>query len=314
VKDMDEIIEKPFHIKHRPKDFSEIIGNEEAVRSLERLVEEKSVTTYMLWGERGCGKTTLARIMANNLGVLSSNDIKEYDIADVGLKNKAREIKRQANTNTWSGGAMVFILDECQESSKSFQQALLKTLEDPRRNKYFIICTTNPEKILGTIRSRCVAGSFNVELLNSNNSKKLIKRICEKEGISVKKSETRAIIKKSEGCPREIVSLLQKIQGIEDSEARIKVINGVYQNEEEKIIELCQMLINKENWKNIASFLRKLKEDPEKVRYAILRYLNVTLLNSGNLKVASMIDLFENSFIYSKKAGLTKACRWALEV
>jgi DNA polymerase-3 subunit gamma/tau len=303
--------ELPFHEKYRPKTFSEIIGNEETVSTLEKLVEKKAVTTYMLHGKRGCGKTTLAHIMANSLGIKSINNIKEIDLGKAGNKDNGRDLNKLAIRSPLSGGSTVFILDEIQGASAGFFQTVLKLFEKPKAKKYFILCTTDPNKIPETIRSRC--SQFEVESLNFKNANKLINRICKKENISIKKSESRAIINKSEGCAREILVLLEKISVIDDSDNRIKIIDGHYKSEEEKVNELCQMLINRNSWKEISSFLKKMKDDPENTRYAILGYLNAVLLNSGSLKIADMISLFEGSFIYSKKAGLTAACRYAID-
>jgi len=302
---------EPLHLKYRPKTFDEIVGNSSTIQGIKNLLREKNVKTFLLHGQRGCGKTTIARIMANELGAKSERDIIELDLAEVGLKDKARELKHTTRYGSLSGGARVYIADEIQDSSKSFQEGMLKLLEEPPNNTYFILCTTNPEKLIKPVRSRC--STWQVNLLPLEQAEALVTDICKKERIRLSSKDKRLICSKTDGCPREILILLEAIKNVEGKEEKTEILNNFYSGvENAQIIELCRAIAKKQPWKEIAKMLKSIKDEPEQVRYAVLGYFATVLLNSGDGYASWVIDCFDESFMYKGRAGLVNACYQAV--
>lgn len=141
--------------KYRPANFSQVIGQDNIVKHLKSSIESGTLShAYLLTGGRGVGKTTIARIIAKELGS-SAEDIIELDAASNRGIDDARALREQVLAKPFTSKYKVYILDEAHMLTKEASNALLKTFEEPPNYVKFILCTTNPEKILPTIRSRC---------------------------------------------------------------------------------------------------------------------------------------------------------------
>jgi len=144
----------------RPQTFEDVAGQSEAVEYLKNLVKkseagEKIPHAYLFFGGHGIGKTTLARIFAKNLGT-NPSDVYELDAASTSRKiEDTRELIESVYTLPILSKYKVYILDEAHQLTKDSSSALLKTLEEPPVHVIFILCTTNAEKLLPTVRSRC---------------------------------------------------------------------------------------------------------------------------------------------------------------
>ena len=304
-------INLPLHRKYRPDSFDEIYGNRSTIKALQQKVEEGITTTFLFYGKRGTGKTTTARIVANEFDTSKIN-ISPYDISDVGLKDFARHIKSLVRYAPLNGGNRVFIFDECQDASKGFWNAMLTTLEEPPKDNYFILCTTNPEKLPAAIKSRCA--DFKFSPLNKKESLSLLNDTCDKEKVDYLSNDIlEAISSKVEGIPREALILLDKIIDIEGDEEIYEMIESHVSmvKDSEDLRVLSRALIDGKSWKIIKEVLKKIEVEPESIRYAILNYVAAVLLNSDG-KAADRLFLvaeeFKESFMYSGRAGLYTAC------
>ena len=145
--------------KYRPNSFSKVMGQDDLIASLQKAIaDDKLAHAYILSGGRGIGKTTIARLIAQELGC-HSEDIIELDAASNRGIDDARELRDQVSARPFNSKYKVYILDEAHMLTKEASNALLKTLEEPPSYVKFILCTTNPEKLLPTIDS--VVGLFN---------------------------------------------------------------------------------------------------------------------------------------------------------
>lgn len=291
----------PLHIVYRPRTFDEYIGNEVMIKSVKSAL--KRTQTYLFFGSRGCGKTTLARLIAHELKI-NKNDIYEIDAADKTSVDDARQLKSTVSLAPLSGDKKIYIIDECHRLSANAMDSLLKVLEEPPKHCYFILCTTDPDKVSTTIKSR--AKAYEVKPLTDENALELINWICHEESIKLNKTIKEAIINECKGIPREIIITLDSIRDIDNPDEAIQLIQ--VNKENPKIIDLCRALLKKEKWSEIGKILKDLKDEPESVRYAVLGYMSSVLLNNGNGQAAFVISCFSESFIYSKKAGLILAC------
>jgi DNA polymerase-3 subunit gamma/tau len=300
----------PLHTKYRPENFDTFIGNDSVVSSLNTILSrlEGQPRTFLFQGPSGCGKTTLARIMKNILNC-SDDDFHEFNTANTRGIDTIREIKSTSEYKPWLGKVKIYLLDEVHKLTNDAQNAVLKLLEDTPEHVRFILCTTDPEKLLKTIRTRCT--TFQLSALPKRSIIKLLRDVCTNEQVLIDKGFEKVleeIARVSEGLPRKALVLLDQVIDLNDEDA-LKAIEKVTLNES-TTLELCQLLIESvpNKWERVATILKGLDTEPETVRYAILGYLAVVLLNKGDVRVAQMISIFSESFMYSGKAGLIAAC------
>lgn len=292
--------------KYRPKSFDDVIGNGDSVDILRNEVrKEKPSHAYLFHGPTGCGKTTLARIMAKELGA-NGNDFREVDSADFTGVDAIRDIRRNSLYKALEGRSRVYLLDECHQLTSSAQNALLKALEDAPPNVYYMLCTTDPQKLLSTIRGRCM--SIPVTTLNEQEMKKLLFRVTRAENDNVEASVFKKIYDASSGHPRNALNFLDRILS-SPPEKRENVVLRL-EEKEAQVIDLCRALLNKSPWSLVATMLKDLKdEDPEQLRRAVLGYCSAVLLNSdNNNRAAYIMDVFKDSFFTSGFPGLVFRC------
>jgi len=299
----------PLHLKYRPKTFSEIIGNESLKISLESVLQrsDNQVRSFLFIGPSGSGKTTLARIIKNELKC-SDVDFKELNAANVRGIDTIREIASNASLAPMSGSVKIYLIDECHQLTGAAANALLKLLEDTPKHVRLILCTTEPEKLLTTIKNRCT--TYQVSTLRKIEIIKLLKNVLEKEGVEGFPEEAiKEICKAAEGCPRQALVILDQIIDIEDDDKLIDAINN-FSFQKEAVIELLRALLGGESWLRVSEILKGIEEEPEQIRYAALGYFSKVLIsNNGNLdRTSGLIELFSENFLYTKRAGLIQSC------
>ena len=293
--------------KYRPSTFEDVIGNETTIDALAAAIsrdnKEKS-HAILISGETGCGKTTLARIVANELGCVGS-DFREIDSADFRGIDSIREIRKQAGYKPLEGSCRVWLLDECHALSKDAQNALLKALEDVKPSVYYILATTELQKLLPTIRGRC--SIFPVSLLDDGNMMKLLRRVVKAEEASINKNLYYKIIEKSQGHPRNALQILESVLSVSD-EQRETILKEMEELEIDAI-ELCRALIQGKSWNIISGLLTKLKkEEPESIRRIVLSYCSTILLKEENQWVAAIMEAMLEPFYNTNFPGLVFAC------
>jgi DNA polymerase-3 subunit gamma/tau len=292
---------------YRPESLEEVEGNEKIVRQLEVMLKkdrEDIPHAILFSGPKGCGKTTLGRIIAKELGCEDS-DFCEVDSADFRGIDTIRDIRRNMHY-ACLGDSRVWMLDECHMLSKDAQNALLKALEEPPDHVYFILCTTEPEKLLDTIRSRCKAGWFEVQPLELTEMEEFLRSIVKAEKKSVPKEVIKQIARDSMGSCRDALGVLDKIIDLDEDE----MLEAAEQEaaRENAVIDLCRALMRKDKWPVIAAIIRNLdKEDPEKTRLAILGYCSSILLSEKTKDAPQayvVMDCFRQPLWNNGRAGL----------
>ncbi len=293
----------------RPKTLDEFIGNKSAVAALKKAVKADSANRahcYLFKGPSGCGKTTLARIMAAEFGCKDFDIVEKNAASERGI-DMARDLQRYAEAAPFSGGGRAVILDEVHALTKDAQNALLKTFEDIPEFAYYFLCSTNPNKLLETIRTRCE--HIEVNKLSEEDIADLLINAEEVSGIEDPGLPVlEAIIDNAEGCPRIALVLLEKQNGLPVKEA-IEAVQS-YTMTEKGVIDICKQIVGNGTWTQIAATYNKLglaDRDPEKVRRSILGYLRSCLLRSKGSeaeKFASMIEELTDHTYDSGEAGL----------
>jgi len=299
------------HIKSRPKKLEEIFGNESVVESLEGLIEKENCPhVFLFHGETGCGKTTFARILAEELGGVG-DDIFEINMSNNRGIDTARGIIGNLEYVPMLGSSSIYILDEFHKATPEFQNAVLKVFEDTPDHVYFILCTTEPSKIIKTIKNRAMI--FEVEKLSPNTMFQLLAKVAKKEKIKITDANLKKIIKASKGIPRQALVFLNQIEEIEDEEKIDKILKNI-DKEKEEIITLCRKLLSatEKNWNSVAELIIKIEDEPEKVRRAVVGYMTQVLLKKNEPRAAYVLECFQKPFFDNGKGDLTLACYYSI--
>jgi len=195
--------------KYRPSNFSEVLGQDHIVSILQKAIENKNPNhAYIFTGSRGIGKTSIARIFARDLGV-QDVDIIEIDAASVTGVDNIRELTENASVLPMNSPYKVYILDEVHMLSKQAFNAFLKGLEEPPKHVIYILATTELNKILDTIISRCEVHHFkkpSIEILTQ-----VIKDVVKKEGYNIDDESAKMIALSGDESFRDTLSVLQKV-------------------------------------------------------------------------------------------------------
>jgi DNA polymerase III gamma/tau subunit len=292
--------------KYRPTSFEDVIGNSEVIESLEGLLKKKERPhSFLLSGPTGCGKTTVARIIAKKLKSKGA-DYREVDSAEDRGISTIRLIINQSQFSPRQSKAIVWVLDECHKLTNDAQNALLKILEDTPRHVYFILCTTDPQKLIRPIKGRC--SSFEMHPLAEKQMMLLLRKVVKGEGESLSKVVYEQIVDDCEGKPRNALQVLEQVLSA-DPDNRLEIAKKSLDNQRESI-ELCRALLEGAGWRRIADILNGLKqEDPEGIRRHVLGYCQAVLLSGKpNDKAAVIIEAFFEPFYNTNFAGLVFAC------
>ncbi len=304
-------IHKPFHQKYRPNNLDELVGQKFISITLKQaLLTKKIAPAYLFNGPRGTGKTSSARIFAKSLNCQafdqptitpcckcdlcrqitdgSALDIIEIDAAsNTGVEN-IREIIERARFAPTQARWKVYVIDECHMLSTAASNALLKTIEEPPSRVVFILATTNPERVLNTIKSRCQ--KFDFRRISPSDIFQHLSEIAEKESIKYEVQALKMIAKRSNGGMRDAQSFLEQLNLFPEGITINNIQNLLGEVSESELTNLIKSLVEN-NPESLIYTCNKLYDAGNEPLQIIIGLLNITrdlLLHTTNNKYSDL--------------------------
>jgi len=250
--------------KYRPQTFAEVVGQEAVVRTLTNAIEQNKVRqAYLFAGPRGTGKTSLARILAKSLNCKlgptptpdntchacvsitngTSLDVIEMDAASQRGIDDIRDIRDRVVLQPVEGATKVYILDEAHQLTDAAWNALLKLIEEPPPHLVFIFCTTELQKVLPTVRSRCQTFVFQRPRLPDLIRK--LRLIADGEGIDVPDAALALIARGGRGAYRDAESTLDQLASATGGRISVQdVLQLLGAVEDEVLFRLCDHVVD----------------------------------------------------------------------
>ncbi|HEY5501195.1 MAG TPA: DNA polymerase III subunit gamma/tau, partial [Candidatus Humimicrobiaceae bacterium] len=298
--------------KWRPQNFSEIVGQEDIVKTLKNALKTGRLShAYLFCGPRGTGKTTTARIFAKainceNKGTDKNNvepcntcescisitngsnvDIIEFDAASHRSVKDADDLTTRVSYLPSILKKKIYIIDEVHMLSTDAFNALLKTIEEPPEHVIFILATTEPNKVIPTILSRCQR--FNFKPIKSDSMTGKLKTIASAENIDINDAALNLIAKYSGGSQRDANVILEKLASIDDKKIKVEDVASLLGAIDFEILfELTNILIER-NVSDALFFEHRLKESYQNLRIFVEEFVN-------HLQQLFIIKNYESSF------------------
>lgn len=257
---------KSLSVKYRPQTFDDVVGQDTVIKILKKQIELNQYTNcYLFCGYSGIGKTTIARIFANEINKGIGDPIEIDGASNNGVEN-VRKIIDSAKERSVSSEYKIFIIDEAHQITNAAWNAFLKCIEEPPKYTIFMFCTTDPQKIPTTILNRLMR--FNLLRIKTNIITERLKYICNLENINDTGMFCEYIAKISNGSLRTAISYLETCSyvsnnldeqvineslGLIDQQIMFDITNDVVSQDRKKLLSDLSILRN--NNVNITKFL-----------------------------------------------------------
>lgn len=286
--------------KYRPDSFAKMHGNKAALHSLAQALSKPAGQRHgytLLTGASGCGKTTLARIIANTLGA-DPGDVREVNGAMNNKVEDARAIVQELSQFPVFGPMTVYFIDEAHRMTPGWWDIMLKPLEDTPAHVHFIIGTSEAHKIPKAAYNR--AHHVEVQPLTPKQMFGLLDEVVSAEGLTIPDEHMEAVVAAADGSPRQALTMLEKIipaKSMKDVVALLATSKDAEETAEVK--DLCNALMGNKTFAECAKILAKLKaQDPETIRRGVIGYLSAVALSRGDKNLASIVGIWAEHTTY----------------
>lgn len=295
--------------RHRPKTLAEVVGQDDAVKNLKGLIANGGIPKAMLFtGESGTGKTTLARILVTKL------NCHRDDFADVNAaESRGIDTVREFARTLWiqpKWDAKVWLIDEVACFTSDAQKAMLKHLEDAPPRVWWLLCTTDPQKLIPPIKTRCTP--IQLEKIPNHVICKLVQDVSAKELPDEpdrwpSDEVVRKIAEVANGSARQALVYLELILPLTTDEERLNQIKPP--EVERQAIELARALLWQEapTWKKLRQILIQVTEDPEKIRATLRTSAGNDLLKHDSPNTRAVAVLQHTNELWKDRNAMVEA-------
>lgn len=296
-----------FAKRYRPTTLEEVVGQPEAVRILSTMLANTTVPHALLFsGASGCGKTTMARIMARELGC-GKQDFFEVNGAEARGIDDMRAIQSRMGLAPIAGKVRVWLIDEAHQLGRAAMESMLKPFEDTPKHVYFMLCTTEPAKIIATIKNRCT--EIKVKPVAAAVIKARVIAVTDAEEVEIEETIAARIAEIADGSLRRSLVLLEQIIGLPAAEQMAALQAADFKTAG---IDVARALFNRgTTWAAMAAIIKALEVDAaglESVRHAVMGYASAILLNGKTDDRAFLIiDAFKKPWYDCGRNGLVAA-------
>ena len=299
-------MQEAFYRKYRPVSLDELVGQPDAVNLIQQQVKNENLShAYLFSGPRGVGNTSLARIIATTLGCDPVFDITEIDAASHNKVDDIRDLNDSINFIASSpGNKRVFILDEVHMLSNAASNAFLKTLEEPPAHVIFILATTEPDRVLETIKSRTTHIAF--KRISNDEIVETLTKISKSEKIKISNEVLKYISNQSEGSLRDAINLFEQTHNTFGDKANIddlfsilgkvsnadmlKIIESINNQDTSEVLNILQSNYNKglqplDILSSLTDLFRRIfyfKYLPDDINYLNIRQNEKDLVKNSN--------------------------------
>lgn len=299
--------------KYRPQNFEELVGQDHITELLRKAIESKRIAhAFLFCGPRGIGKTSTARIMAKSLNCQEGPTLKpcgtcfacteitngnSFDVIEIdGASNRGideiRTLRENVKFAPAYGRFKIYIVDEVHMLTGEAFNALLKTLEEPPEHVKFIFATTEANKVPATILSRCQRFDFKripVDVITKN-----LKKICDKEQLTIEESALFAIAKAAQGSMRDGLSILDQLSALGQEGIQSKDVYSMLGIvETELLFSLTDALITKDcpTALNVLNDIIERGKDIKQLGKDLIEHFrNLMIIKIGGVTLTHMVD------------------------
>lgn len=297
-------------VKYRPTKFNDVSSQTSIIRILSRQIDTNTFkNAYLFCGSSGCGKTTIARIFANEINKYQGNPI-EIDAASNNGVDNVKQIIKSASERSLDSEYKIYIIDECHALTSQAWQAFLKCIEEPPKYTVFIFCTTEKNKVPDTIKNRCQV--FNFNRIPSELIRLRLEYICKQEGFLNYEDACDYISRICKNQMRDGISLLEqcaaydtnlnienvlKVLGSYSYSVYFKLVNSLIDGNLDSIISIINNIYNdgidlKLFVDQFLAFILDIS------KYIICNNLTVTKFPNNQLNEIKKATNFENPLQY----------------